>query len=279
MFVHNGTGKLTSVLMSKPEYLSNPAPINEIAKKWQVEPLDIEKMKEEHSRLMDLYEKEGITVHLLPADKEMPNGVFARDFGGCVREGYILGNFSKNIRFKEKEAYRKKMEELGVPLLGEVKTGHFEGGDFAFIDEKTIALGMVDRTDTEGVQEIRDILEPYGYKVYGVPCKKEYLHLDMCFNLITPTIAVGYREGLPDDFLELLKEKDITIIGGGEKEVFLHGYNVQSIGENRVVSLVKNVALNQKLKDSGVKVLEIDISEVLKAGGGPHCMTFPLKRE
>ena len=45
MFVRNGTGVLKRVLLSRPEYLK-AAPINEIAKKWDLE-LDVEKMMQE----------------------------------------------------------------------------------------------------------------------------------------------------------------------------------------------------------------------------------------
>lgn len=29
----------------------------------------------------------------------------------------------------------------------------------------------------------------------------------------------------------------------------------------------------------GLKVIEVDLKEILKGGGGPHCMSFPLERE
>jgi len=32
------------------------------------------------------------------------------------------------------------------------------------------------------------------------------------------------------------------------------------------------------MRKRGIKVTEVDITEIVKAGGGPHCMTFPLSR-
>ena len=32
-------------------------------------------------------------------------------------------------------------------------------------------------------------------------------------------------------------------------------------------------------KALGLDVVEVDLCQILKAGGGPHCMTFPLKRD
>ena len=48
------------------------------------------------------------------------------------------------------------MEELGIPLIAECKEGLFEGGDFTFLDDNTIAIGMVARSDEKGISEIRE---------------------------------------------------------------------------------------------------------------------------
>lgn len=278
MFVKNGTGVLKKVLVSKPEFLK-PAPINEIAKIWKDTTLDVEKMVEEHQIFVNAYEKAGVEVTFLEADKERPNSVFARDFGGCVKEGYILGNFKLPLRYKEHLDYERKMKELGIPKIAECKTGLFEGGDFAFISETWIAIGMADRSDAVGVEEIRKQLEQYGYKVTGVPLNPKYLHLDMCFNLVDDHIAVAYKEGLPEEFLKMLTAQEIEIISVPEESIFLHGCNLQALGNHRVLSLKRNEQVNEKLTGKGMKVISLDITEILKAGGGPHCMTFPLVRE
>lgn len=276
MFVKNGTGVLKRVLLSKPEYLK-AAKINEIAKKWDLD-LDVPKMMKEHELLVKAYKDNGVEVEFLEADPDRPNSVFARDFGGCVKEGYILGNFKLPIRYKEHDDYEKKMEELKVPVVARVEKGLFEGGDFMFLNEKTIAVGMVDRTNEEGVEEIRSQLAKYGYEVIGVKLKKEYLHLDMCFNLVDDHIAVAYKEGLPKDFAKRIEDMSIDIVSVPEESIFDHGCNLQAIGNHKVISLKRNSKVNEELRKRGMDVIEVDITEILKAGGGPHCMTFPLER-
>ncbi len=276
MYVKNGTGVLKRVLLSKPEYLK-AAKINEIAKKWD-DDLDIDKMMKEHAEVVKAYEENGVKVEFLDADPDRPNSVFARDFGGCVKEGYILGNFKLPLRYKEHVDYEAKMKELGIPVVAKVEKGLFEGGDFMFIDEKTIAVGMADRTNEEGVEEIRKQLKPYGYEVIGVKVKQEYLHLDMCFNLVDDNLAVAYEEGLPQEFREFLKQRGIEIIKVPEEAIFKHGCNLQALGDHKVLSLKQNVEVNRQLREHGMQVIELDVTEILKAGGGPHCMTFPLER-
>lgn len=278
MFVNSSTGVLKKILVSKPSCLIKPAPINEISKKWTNEVLDQEKMAAEHAELVEAYQKNGVEVFFAEPDAKRPHAVFSRDFGACIQEGYILGRFKKEIRFDEHKAYKKRMEELGIPLIVELKEGYFEGGDFFFLAADTLAVGLADRTDEKGLSEIRQALSPLGYEVIGVPCKADYLHLDMCFNLVDTHLAVAYRNGLPKEFLKKLKELAISIIDVEEEAIFAHGCNVQSLGNKRVLSLKQNKEVNQQLRAKGMTVTELDIKEILKAGGGPHCMTFPLKR-
>lgn len=276
MFVQNGTAPMRRVLLSTPAYLQ-AAPINEIAKKWAPE-LDIAKMLKEHELLVNAYHEAGVETVFLAPDAERPNSVFARDFGGCVQEGYILGTFREHLRDKEKIDYRAKMAELGIPLLLEIKDGLFEGGDFMYLRDKVIALGMFARTNARGYEEMAAGLAPYGYEVIPVPGREEYLHLDMCFNLVDENLAVAYADGLPTEFRARLRRLDIELIEVPEEAIFLHGCNLQSLGDHRVLSLARNTAVNRELERRGLTVIELPITEILKAGGGPHCMTFPLAR-
>ncbi|MFI3172270.1 MAG: arginine deiminase family protein [Eubacteriales bacterium] len=277
MYVKNGTGVLKRVLVSRPEYLK-PAPINEIAKKWKDTTLDIEKMLREHEAFVEAYRKNGVEVEFLEADEERPNAVFARDFGGCIKEGYILGQFKLDMREKEHIDYETKMKDLGIPRIAVCEDGIFEGGDFAYLREKVIAVGMADRTNEAAIPELKEQLEPLGYEIIAVPLKAKYLHLDMCFNLVDEHLAVAYKEGLPEEFIAILQTLKIDIIEVEEESIFAHGCNLQPLGNHRVLSLKKNVSVNEALRNNGMTVIELDITEILKAGGGPHCMTFPLER-
>lgn len=278
MAVFNGTGRLTKVLLASPQHLFHAAPINEISKKHQ-NGLDNPKMMAEFQNLIEVYKTCGVEVIVADTPQEVPEAIFARDFGAHIGPGYILGRFASSVRAKERNFYEKLMRDLGYEKLTQVSQGYFEGGDFAFIDERTLAIGLFDRTNDLGLLELRESLEPLGYEVYGVPGKPDYLHLDMCFNLVRPDLAIGYREGLPQVFLTLLDAKGIHLISGNEAMIFQHAYNVQALGEGRVLSLKQNDFINEQMHQHGLEVIEVDIREILKAGGGIHCMTFPLERD
>ena len=54
---------------------------------------------------------------------------------------------------------------------------------------------------------------------------------------------------------------------------------VQVVNNQRISVTQKQSVLDAvELAKKGMNVIELDITEILKAGGGPHCMTFPLLR-
>ena len=276
MFVKNSTGKLKQVLMSYPQYLSIE-PINVISKHFKDHQLDKKKIDEEFNLLVQTYQNLGIEVFFLPPNETYPDSVFARDFGACLKDGYILGRFKHEYRKNERKAYEKKMQELNIPQLFKIHEGYFEGGDFFFLDDKTIVIGLLERTNQIGYQEIKEHFKNQ-YEVLFVKSDPEFLHLDMCFNLIDDHLALICKDAFDISFLQELQKRNIELIEVSKKDIFRHGLNVQALGDKKVLALKKNHDINLQIKQKGYEVIELDITEILKCGGGIHCMTFPLKR-
>ncbi|WP_071392794.1 dimethylarginine dimethylaminohydrolase family protein [Bacillus tuaregi] len=278
-YVKNATNKLEQVLVCSPLYYKFNA-INEITKSW-MEKGDTEKnnvMVEEWEAFLDIYRENGVEVIKMKPDPKLEVMTFARDFGGMIKEGAIIGHFRHPARQKETEIYEAKLQELGIPIVARVNAGCFEGGDIWMLDEHTIALGLVDRTDEAGVANLRDQLSKYGYTVVGVPVPPANLHLDMVFNIVTESVCLAATRELPYHFLEMVKRRGFTIIDVPSEDVFKHGCNVQAIGDNKVIAIKNNKAINDKMRAAGVEVIEVPFDQVLHGGGGPHCLTFPIKR-
>lgn len=278
-YVESSVGVLKRVLLCPPTYLQLK-PINKIAAEWleKGEVIDKEIATKEHNELISIYKKNNIEVEVLEATPLLTSQVFARDFGFTLKEGYVLGKFKESIRDQETEKYREKLEALGIPMIARCSKGVVEGGDFWQLDEKTLAIGTLQRSDEEGIDNIRKQLAPYGYNIISVESNPEYLHLDMIFNIVGDKTAVTYFEGLPKEFQDYLLNNKFDLIKIKEEEVFLHFCNLQAIGNKKVVSLSANIKVNAELRKRGFEVFELHASEILKTGGGPHCMTFPLER-
>jgi len=278
-YVKSATGELKQVLLCSPTYL-NLSPINKIAEDWleKGEQIDQQKCLSEHQQLIDIYEQNGINVEVLAPTENLSSQVFARDFGFNIKEGYVLGRFKEEIRHAESLLYAEKLAELGVPIIATCHEGVLEGGDFWQLDEKTLAIGTLQRSDEKGIQSIREQLEPLGYTIIAVNSKPEYLHLDMIFNIVGEKTAVTYYDGLPQEFKNYLDEAGYDLIKIEEAGVFKHFCNLQALGNKRIISLSANTEVNAQLRERGFTVFELHSTEILKTGGGPHCMTFPLER-
>lgn len=278
-YVTSATGVLEKVLLSRPDFLAL-APINKIAADWMDKgvKINIEKALKEHDELIEIYKQNGIEVEIIKAKEKLTSMVFARDFGFNLKEGYVLGNFKESIRQEESELYAGIMKEMGVPMIAHCSEGVLEGGDFWQLDEKTLAIGRLQRSTKEGIENVRQQLAPYGYTIIEVESDPRYLHLDMIFNIVGEKTAVSYWDGLPKHFQDYLMKENYDIIKIEEEGVFKHFSNLQALGDKKVISLKTNVDVNRQLRERGFEVFELDSTEILMTGGGPHCMTFPIFR-
>jgi len=278
-YVCSATGKLKQVLLCPPDHLSL-SPINKIAKDWleKGEVIDISKCLEEHKQLVAIYKHHGVKVSLITASEGLSSQLFSRDFAFMLKEGAVIGRFKEPIRQTETALYKQKLEKMGIPIIASCTDGVVEGGDFWMLDESTLAIGNLQRSNLLGIDNIRKQLQPLGYEVIAVEAKEKYLHLDMIFNIVADKVAVTYWYGLPEHFQNYLIEQGYDLIKIAEHEVFLHFCNLQALGGKRVISLKNNKEVNKQLAERGFTVLELDCCEILKAGGGPHCMTFPILR-
>lgn len=267
------------VILCPPTYFEFE-PINVITEDWleKGEKANKEADLREHGELVAAYEENGVEVIKMEPTPGLTYEVFARDFGASIAEGVVMGRFREPVRRGETEVYEAKLKELGVPVVARCTAGAFEGGDFWFLDEYTIAHGVVARTDWDGFHNVRRQLEEHGYSVIGVPCKRENLHLDMCFNIVADRVAVVCKNALPENFLALLAKRGFTLIDVPQEGVFRHHCNLQNIGRERVISFENNKKVNAAMEAMGITVIKPHLEEILKGGGGPHCMTFPLER-
>lgn len=278
-YVVNATNKLEKVMMCSPQFYRFNG-INAITQAW-MDKGDSERnavMESEWQLLVDAYKALGIEVVEVAARPECEVMTFSRDYGCMIAEGAVMGHFRHPVRQVEAALYEQELKKRDIPVVARVNAGCMEGGDFWMIDEHTLAFGQVDRTDSIGVDNLRDQLEKFGYTVVGVPCPPQNLHLDMIFNIVAPQTALACLDQLPYNFLQMLYRRKFELISVASEDMYKHGCNVQCVGEGKVVAIEKNKHINDKMRTLGLEVIDVALDHILHAGGGPHCLTQPLKR-
>jgi N-dimethylarginine dimethylaminohydrolase len=205
----------------------------------------------------------------------LPEQVFIRDVGIGLKERLLLGHMRKEIRRNEVDVAQHFLEGK-VKIAGRVNDGFLEGGDYVLLPDGTACCG-IGRSNIEGVAALEKHLKR---PVIKIPVKEEFVHLSGLISVVGDHVCVACLEALPKWFAEFLMKKfDMIEVGLEEEERLLYSAcNVLSLDGEKVISFPQNCRVNEELKRRGFDVLEVEISEILKGGGGLTCLVLPLNQ-
>jgi N-dimethylarginine dimethylaminohydrolase len=288
MSAHSESGKLTSLFIKK----AAAAFIDDahISKHWEAlnylgKP-DITKALEEYEAFEQILKDNGAKVLYLPQDDTVNmDSIYCRDAAIATSKGMIICNMGKEGRVYEPAAVKRAFEANGIPVLGEITApGTLEGGDVAWLDDQTLAVGHTYRTNEEGIQQLTALLAPLGVKVLSVPMPhykgpSDVFHLMSVLSPVDNNLAVVYSPLIPIVFRNELMARGFELVEVPEEEFDSMGCNVLALAP-RVCLMVKgNPITKSRLEKAGCKVIEYEGAEIsVKGGGGPTCLTRPVTR-
>lgn len=239
----------------------------------------------EHQSFVELLKSLGAVVDVAESVDGLVDSVYMHDPMIMTPHGAILLRMAKPIRIDEPNHFRKTLDDLGVPILGQLSApGFADGGDKVWLDEKTLLIGHSYRTNQEGIEQIRQLLAPYGVEVHSFDLPHyegpgAVLHLMSVLSPISYDKAVVYEPLAPVRLLEFLKSRGISWFTVSEKEMLTQGSNILAIAPNVVVLAAGNPEIESKLRSAGISVhLFAGENVAVKGDGGPTCLTAPLIR-
>jgi dimethylargininase len=130
----------------------------------------------------------------------------------------------------------------------------------------TVYVGLSARTDGAGIQQLRELVEPYGRRVVAVPVSK-VLHLKSAVTALPDGTVIGY-EPLVDDpgafatFLPVPEE---------------HGTAVVALDERTVLMSADAPKTRELFAARGFEVVAVPISEFEKLEGCVTCLSIRIR--
>jgi len=276
------TGRLRAVLLRRPgqeiEEIADPT-----VPRWR-ELLNPDTARQQHDRLAQAYRDNGVAVHYLhETGEDRPNAIYCRDLLAMTPEGAIIARPAMDVRRGEERYIAAVVASLGVPIVKTINgAGTFEGADLLMLDRHSAFVGLGNRTNVEGARQVIDELRLQGVTdVTVVQVPYGIAHLDCMFGMAGHDVAVVFPWVTPFVVCDKLMEKGYRIVEVQSPSEARLGYatNFVAIEPGVIVMSAGNPETAEALDAHGVRVIEVDMSEIHKGMGGVHCCTAILHRE
>jgi N-dimethylarginine dimethylaminohydrolase len=258
-------------LMCSPEYFDVSYAINP----WMSvdSQADAALAVQQWNDLRAAYLELGHQVDLITPQPGLPDMVFAAN-GGLVIDGRALGaSFTHVERQPEGPAYLDWFAGAGLrsvhtPL--EVNEGE---GDLLTVGDVVLA-GTGFRTTRAAHAEVARI---FGREVVTLELvDPRFYHLDTALTVLDERTIAYYPGAFTTASQELLRRRYPDAVLATEADAAVLGLNAVSDGYNVVLSKHASL-LTEDLRARGFNPIGVDLSELLKAGGGAKCCTLELR--
>ncbi|SHI82228.1 dimethylargininase [Shimia gijangensis] len=219
----------------------------------------------EHEAYVTALRATGATVEVLPADEAFPDSVFIEDAALCLKGQAIVLRPGAESRLGESAALRPDLERVMNGVIDLETTGFVDGGDILCSDDE-VMIGLSARTNRQGAEDLRPIVESLGYTLRILETPADILHfktesslLDERTILATPKLAAS---GCFQDY------RVIHTAEGEEAAANAIRFNdtvFLSSGHPRTAEILRKVGYN---------VQEMPTTQAALVDGGLSCMSL-----
>jgi arginine dihydrolase len=237
------------------------------------EPVDAGQAMAQWERLRLTYLELGHDVRVIEPVPGLPDMVFAAN-GATVVAGTVLGaRFRYPERVPEGRAYLDWFRGDGWPVVREPACYNEGEGDI-LVAGRTLLAGYGFRTDLGAASELAEV---FGMPVVSLRLvDPRFYHLDTALCVLDSTTAMYYPAAFDDAGQAALGSLFPELIEAKDEDAEVLGLNAVSDGYH-VVLAAQATALIRQLSSRGFAPVPVDMSELLKAGGGAKCCTLELR--
>ncbi|WP_175990369.1 arginine deiminase family protein [Bacillus sp. Marseille-Q1617] len=300
--------ELRTVVVCSPTTLDVPDQRTADYVGWE-KPVKHEKACEDHEKMVLAMERAGVqvidySIYLKGEHAELNprliNRIFVRDYACVFGNTVIPGVAGSTMRAPEylhsHQLFQQWFDEKTFSLKDNNRIKAWENGDVLVLSKDAVFINTGLRTSIESLEVMKEKIFKAGFSEIGVidlPRKTETLHLDMNCNVAGADvmIAKSYLRLFP---VQVITENTAEYRMTGD---FLnrHGFDVlwtdkvsHTVADINFLNLdpetlLVSTKMNKRIlhehpKLKNKKIIEVDVNELEKGGGGIRCMTLPLER-
>ena len=229
------------------------------------QPIDVARAIAQHEAYQDCLRELGVRVVSLPAEPELPDAVFVEDPAVVVDELAIISVMGAPTRRPEAKSLAEAISNYrSIKFLNAPAT--LEGGDVMRAGRR-IFVGSSLRTNCQGIDQLRDLLQRYDYVVEPVDVRG-CLHLKSACSYIGKDAVLVNRAWID---VEPLREFELIDVPAEEPAA------ANALLVNDVIVLPDSFPRTRALlEERGFRVRAIDVSELQKAEAGVTCTSLIL---
>ena len=250
----------------------SPGFINALANYFGTGPTDIELARQQHTNYVSALADSGLMVTILPADAAHPDCVFVED-QAVVIDGHVL------LPVPGHESRRGEQPPIADFLINSLH-GHqvckmmepamMDGGDILRLGD-LFFVGRSTRTNDEGIQELKSLLDHLGYELRVIDIPISALHLTSISSTPSDSIILTAEGFLsPEDFGELPEGCEVIMVPKEE----VYGCNTIGLPNGKVIVAEGYPTVEEELKKRGFEIVLVDMSEIRAADGSLTCCSI-----
>ncbi|MDN5781283.1 MAG: arginine deiminase-related protein [Luteimonas sp.] len=228
--------------------------------------IDIDLARTQHAAYEQALRDAGCDVRQLPEQPELADSVFVEDTAVVLDEVAVLTRPGAESRRGEIDS----MADALAPLreLRRIEApATLDGGDVLQLD-RVIHVGASSRSNADGIEQLRQRVAPFGYRVEATPLRG-CLHLKSAVTRVAPDLLL-----VNPDWIDARHFPGYRTLAVAPGESF--AANAILLGGTLLYS-ASFPSTAQRLRQAGIDVRLVDMSETEKAEGAMTCCSVILE--
>lgn len=225
--------------------------------------INVDNAMQQHKEYQSVLSEAGCKVLSVATEPGLADSVFIEDTalvldelailcrpGAASRRAEVTGTASVLRKFR-------RLESIQEP-------GTLDGGDLLVVGS-VIFAGLSTRSNSDGIDQLRNIVSDYGFSVVAVETTK-CLHLKSAVSVISPGVLL-----INPDWIDQSNFRAYELIAVDLTEA--HAANALPVGK-KLIYPTNFPRTAEKLSARGIDVAFVDVSELQKAEGAVTCCSL-----